>query len=237
MNRDEIVAELFRMQDRNYAAMQARIIPTMEPERIIGVRTPDLRAFARALSGDEGAEAFLAALPHPYFDEMQLHAFMISLEKDFDKCLAEVEAFLPYIDNWATCDQLSPKAFKKEPEKLLPYLRTWLRSERTYTVRFAIGMLMQHFLDERFRPEYAELVASVRSEEYYVRMMVAWYFATALAKQYEASLPYLEEKRLEPWTHNKAIQKSTESYRLTEEQKRYLRTLKVGKAKNGSPER
>ena len=237
MDRDEIVAELFRMRDRKYAAMQARIIPTMEPERIIGVRTPDLRAFARVLSGDEGAEAFLASLPHPYFDEMQLHAFMISLEKDFDKCLAEVEAFLPYIDNWATCDQLSPKAFKKEPEKLLPHLRTWFRSERTYTVRFAIGMLMQHFLDERFRPEYAELVASVRSEEYYVRMMVAWYFATALAKQYEASLPYLEEKRLEPWTHNKAIQKSTESYRITEEQKRYLRSLKVGKAKSGSPDR
>ena len=237
MNRDEIVAELFRMQDTKYAAMQAKIIPTMEPARIIGVRTPDLRAFARVLSGDEGAEAFLADLPHPYFDEMQLHAFVISLEKDFDKCLARVEAFLPYIDNWATCDQLSPKVFKKEPERLLPHIRRWIRSERTYTVRFAIGMLMQHFLDERFRPEYAELAASVRSEEYYVRMMVAWYFATALAKQYDASLPYLEEKRLEPWTHNKAIQKGVESYRLTEEQKRYLRTLKVGKAKNGISDR
>ncbi len=231
MNREEIVAELFRMRDKAYAAMQAKIIPTMEPDRIIGVRTPELRAFAKALSGEEGAEAFLADLPHPFFDEMQLHAFLISLEKDFDKCLAEMEAFLPHIDNWATCDQLSPRAFKKEPEKLLPHIRKWLRSEKPYTVRFAIGMLMQHFLDERFRPEYAVLVASVRSEEYYVRMMAAWYFATALAKQYEASLPYLEEKRLEAWTHNKAIQKSVESYRLTEEQKGYLRTLKVGKAK------
>ncbi|MBR4703522.1 MAG: DNA alkylation repair protein [Oscillospiraceae bacterium] len=231
MNRDEIVAELFRMQDMKYAAMQAKIIPTLEPDRIIGVRTPELRAFAKVLSDEEGAEAFLAALPHPYFDEMQLHAFVISLEKDFDKCLAEVEAFLPYIDNWATCDQLSPKAFKKEPEKLLPHIRRWIRSEKPYTVRFALGMLMQHFLDERFRPEYAELAASVRSEEYYVCMMAAWYFATALAKQYEAALPYLEEQRLEPWTHNKAIQKSIESYRLTEEQKRHLRTLKVGKAK------
>jgi 3-methyladenine DNA glycosylase AlkD len=237
MDRKEIAAELFRMRDGKYAAMQAKLIPTLEPDRIIGVRTPDLRAFARALSGDEGAKAFLSDLPHPYFEEMQLHAFVISLEKDFDKCLAQVKAFLPYLDNWATCDQLSPKAFKNEPERLLPYLRTWIRSEKPYTVRFAIGMLMEHFLDERFRPEYAELVASVRSEEYYVRMMAAWYFATALAKRYDSALPYLEEKRLDAWTHNKTIQKSVESYRITEEQKRHLRTLKVGKAKNGISDR
>jgi 3-methyladenine DNA glycosylase AlkD len=156
---------------------------------------------------------------------------VISLEKDFDKCIAEVEAFLPFIDNWATCDQLSPKAFKKEPEKLLTYIQTWIKSDKTYTVRFAIGMLMQHFLDERFDTKYADMVAEVRSEEYYVNMMIAWYFATALAKQYEAVLPYLQEKRLADWTHNKAIQKSVESFRITPEQKEYLKTLKVKKSK------
>ena len=152
---------------------------------------------------------------------------MISLEKEFDKCIEEVEAFLPFVDNWATCDQLSPKAFKKEPEKLLPYIQAWIRSDKTYTVRFAIGMLMQHFLDERFDTKYADMVAEVRSEEYYVNMMIAWYFATALAKQYEAVLPYLKEKRLDDWVHNKAIQKSVESYRITDEQKAYLKTLKI----------
>ena len=227
MNRDEIVAELFRMQDKDYAIMQAKIIPTVDADRIIGVRTPALRAFAKKLYKDTDIDAFLAGAPHQYFDEDQLHAFVISLEKDFGKCMAEVDAFLPFIDNWATCDQLSPKAFKKEPEKLLPYIRSWIKSGRTYTVRFAIGMLMQHYLDERFDREYADMVAEVRSEEYYVNMMIAWYFATALAKQYESALPYLEERKLADWVHNKAIQKSVESYRITDEQKAYLRTLKV----------
>ena len=227
MNRDEIVAELFRMQDKDYAVMQAKIIPTVDADRIIGVRTPALRAFAKKLYKDTDIDEFLAGAPHQYFDEDQLHAFVISLEKDFDKCMAEVDAFLPFIDNWATCDQLSPKAFKKEPEKLLPYIRVWIKSDRTYTIRFAIGMLMQHFLDERFDREYADMVAEVRSEEYYVNMMIAWYFATALAKQYESALPYLEERKLADWVHNKAIQKSVESYRITDEQKAYLRTLKV----------
>ena len=227
MNRDEIVAELLRLRDEKYARMQVRILPTVKPDRIIGVRTPELRAMARGLSREQETETFLRDLPHPYFDEDQLHAFVISLEKDFDRCLARVEAFLPFIDNWATCDQLSPKAFRKEPEKLLPSIQTWIRSERTYTVRFAIGMLMQHFLDERFDPAYPELVAGVRSQEYYVNMMIAWYFATALAKQYERVLPYLEEKRLPPWVHNKTIQKSVESNRITEKQKAYLKTLRV----------
>ena len=227
MNRDEIVAELFRMQDKDYALMQAKIIPTVAADRIIGVRTPALRAFAKKLYKDTDIDAFLAGAPHQYFDEDQLHAFVISLEKDFGKCMAEVDAFLPFIDNWATCDQLSPKAFKKEPEKLLPYIRVWIKSDRTYTIRFAIGMLMQHYLDERFDREYADMVAEVRSEEYYVNMMIAWYFATALAKQYELVLPYLEEKKLADWVHNKAIQKSVESYRISDEQKAYLRTLKV----------
>ena len=227
MDKKEIAAELFRLQDLNYAAMQVRIIPTVAADRIIGVRTPALRALAKELAGSPEAAAFLASLPHRYFDEDQLHAFVISLEKDFDTCVAQVEAFLPYIDNWATCDQLSPKAFKKTPEKLLPYIRKWIRSDRVYTVRFAIGMLMQHFLDERFDPACAERVAAVRSEEYYINMMIAWYFATALAKQYDRILPYIEGQKLSKWTHNKTIQKAVESYRISPEQKEYLRSLKV----------
>ena len=186
MNRDEIVAELFRLQDKKYAEMQTRIIPTVQPDRIIGVRTPELRTFAGKLYRDEGKDSFLQSLPHRYFDEDQLHAFLISLEKDFDKCVRETERFLPFIDNWATCDQLSPKAFGKEPEKLLPYIRKWIGSDRVYTVRFAVGMLMQHFLDRRFSPVYTDMVAALRSEEYYINMMIAWYFATALAKQYDS---------------------------------------------------
>lgn len=227
MNRDEIVTELFRMRDADYALLQANIIPTVAADRIIGVRTPALRAFAKALYKDRDKEDFLSCTPHQYFDENQLHAFVISLEKDFDKCIAEVDAFLPFIDNWATCDQLSPKAFKREPEKLLQYIQSWIKSDQTYTVRFAIGMLMQHFLDERFEAGYADMVAEVRSEEYYINMMIAWYFATALAKQYERTVPYLEGRRLDGWVHNKAIQKSVESYRITDEQKAYLKTLKV----------
>ena len=227
MNREEIEAELFRLQDKKYASFHAKLIPTVEAERIIGVRTPALRSFAKRLAKDEDTVLFLECLPHQYYDENQLHAFVISLEKDFYKCVEEVEAFLPFIDNWATCDQLSPKAFKKEPEKLLPYIYTWIRSDKVYTVRFAIGMLMQHFLGERFHPKYADMVAAVRSDEYYINMMIAWYFATALAKQYTSILPYLEEKKLDNWTHNKTIQKCVESNRISTEQKAYLKTLRI----------
>ena len=217
MNKDEIVAELYRLQDKKYASFQAKLIPTVETDRIIGVRTPELRTFARKLAKDKDIVSFLTSLPHQYFDEDQLHAFVISLEKDFDKCIAKTETFLPFIDNWATCDQFSPKAFKKEPEKILPYIHTWIKSDKVYTVRFAIGMLMQHFLDERFEPKYADMVAAIRSEEYYINMMIAWYFATALAKQYVSILPYLEGKKLDDWTHNKAIQKSKDSNRISAE--------------------
>ena len=230
MKRDEIVEELFKLRDDKYAAMQAKIIPTIDEERIIGVRTLELRAFAKDLQHDEDVDVFLENLPHQYFDENQLHAFVISLEKDFDKCLTEVEEFLPFVDNWATCDQLSPNVFKKDPERLLSHICKWITSDRVYTIRFAIGMLMKCFLDEKFRLEYADMVASVKSEEYYINMMRAWYFATALAKQYDRVLPYLEEKRLDDWTHNKTIQKCVESYRITPEQKEYLKTLKVGRA-------
>ncbi len=221
------MAELFRLQDQDYAMLQRKIIPNVPSDRLIGVRTPALRAFAKTLYTDPDRDAFLSLVPHQYFEENQLHAFVISLEKDFDKCIGEVEAFLPFVDNWATCDQLLPTAFKKAPERLLPSVYAWLQSDRTYTIRFAIGMLMQHFLDERFETKYADMVAEIRSEEYYVNMMTAWYFATALAKQYELVLPYLEERRLSPWVHNKTIRKSVESYRITDEQKAYLRTLKI----------
>ena len=227
--KDRVAEELFKLRDPKYAEGQKHIIPTVDPARLIGVRTPALRDFAKKMYKEGDYEDFLKDLPHPYFDEDQVHAFLISLEKDFDRCAACVEDFLPYIDNWATCDQLSPKAFRKNPEKLLPFIRKWVKSDRTYTIRFGVGMLMQHFLGDNFSTEYCDMVAGIRSEEYYVNMMRAWYFATALAKQYDAVLPYIEEKRLDDWTHNKAIQKSIESYRITDEQKAYLRTLKVGK--------
>ena len=222
-----ITQHLFELQDTKYRDFQGKLIPTIKPDTIIGVRTPDLRKYAKELYKQPEAQAFLAELPHQWFDENQLHAFILSEEKDFDTCIAQVEAFLPYIDNWATCDQLSPKAFKKKPELLLPHIKKWLKSKRTYTVRFAIGMLMQHFLDEHFDPAYLKQVAAVRSQEYYINMMVAWYFATALAKQYDAALPYIEQKKLPAWTHNTTIQKAVESYRITDGQKTYLRTKKV----------
>lgn len=231
MGRSEIVEELYRLQDREYASFQAKLIPSIDAEKMIGVRTPALRAFAKKLAGQDGTEKFLNDLPHEYFEENQVHAFIVALEKDFTKCMAQTEMFLPYIDNWATCDQFSPKVFQKNPEKLLGYIKKWLASGQTYVVRFAIGMLMQHFLDESFAPEYPEMVANVRSDEYYIKMMIAWYFATALAKQYDLVLPYIERKRLDDWTHNKAIQKSIESYRITPEQKIYLKTLKTSAGK------
>ena len=188
---------------------------------------PALRALAKEYGKREDVDAFLTNLPHAYFDEDQLHAFLLEGVKDFDRCMDAVEDFLPYVDNWATCDQLSPKVFRKDKAKLLERIKVWLKSDRTYTVRFAIGMLMQHFLDSDFDPAYPEMVAKIRSDEYYIDMMIAWYFATALAKQWDAVVPYLRERRLEPWTHNKAIQKAIESRRITAEQKEYLRSLKV----------
>ncbi len=228
---EEIRKRLFFLQDEPYKTFQAKLIPTIRPETIIGVRTPALRKLAKELSKDPDNIVFLEDLPHRYFDENQLHAFLISEIKEFEKCLEQTETFLPFINNWATCDQLSPKVFKKHRQELPAHIHTWIRSEDTYTVRFGIGMLMQHFLDEDFDPAYPELVARIRSEEYYINMMIAWYFATALAKQYDAILPYIEQKRLAPWTHNKAIQKARESYRVLAEQKEYLKGLKIKKQK------
>ncbi len=223
---EQIRTTLFTMQDIPYRDFQSKLIPNVAAEAFIGVRTPELRKYAKHLVKEEGVEAFLQDLPHRYFDENQLHAFIISEIKDFDRCMDETERFLPYVDNWATCDQLSPKVFKKHRTELLRHIRVWITSDKTYTIRFGTGMLMQHFLDEDFDSEYPELAARIRSDEYYVNMMIAWYFATALAKQYTSILPYIEKNRLDRWTHNKAVQKALESYRITPEQKDYLKTLK-----------
>ncbi|MBO5622838.1 MAG: DNA alkylation repair protein, partial [Butyrivibrio sp.] len=205
---------------------QSGLIPDIEKDYFIGVRTPELRKLAKKFSKREDIGEYLLELPHRYFDENQIHAFIIAEIKDYDECLKYLTAFLPYINNWATCDQMSPKVFKKEKEKLLVQIREWIGSEQTYTVRFAIKMLMEHFLGESFDKSYADMVAQVTSKEYYVKMMIAWYFATALAKNYEEVLPFIENRRLEKWTHNKAIQKSVESYRILPWQKEYLKSLK-----------
>lgn len=228
--RNDILNEFEQLKDETYAQFQAKLIPTIDSKSIVGVRTPELRKMAKTYAKKAECVEFLNALPHTYFEENQLHSFIVSLDKDFDSCIKRVIEFLPYIDNWATCDQLSPKIFNKEKEQLLPYIDGWLQSEHTYTVRFGIGVLMAHFLDESFVEAYAQKVVEIKSEEYYVNMMRAWYFATALAKQYKYIVPIIEEKKLDDWTHNKTIKKATESYRIAEEQKVYLRTLKVPKS-------
>lgn len=224
---EDIRKELYELQDVAYRDFQSGLIPNIPKEYFIGVRTPELRRLAKNVAKRDNVDEFLNELPHTTFDENQLHAFIISDIKDYDKCMAEVEKFLPYVDNWATCDQMSPKVFKKNREALFTHISEWIVSDKTYTVRFAIGMLMSHFLDEDFDVMYLDMVAGVRSEEYYINMMIAWYYATALAKQYEAALPYIEDRRLDKWTHNKAIQKAVESRRITDEQKEYLKGLKV----------
>ena len=224
---EEIREELFRLQDEKYRDFQIKLMPTVDPDTAIGVRTPALRKLAKQMIKREDIGEFLQALPHQYFDENQLHAFAVSEIKDYEKCLEEVNRFLPYADNWATCDQMSPKVFRKHKEELLSEIRKWIRSEHTYTVRFGLGMLMQHYLDGDFDPAYPELAAGIHSEEYYINMMIAWYFATALAKQYETVIPYIEQRRLDVWVHNKTIQKSVESYRISPEHKEYLKSLKI----------
>ncbi len=230
MLKEEIIENLFQMQDTKYREMQLKTIPSLDPERIIGVRTPELRQYAKELSGRPEIGEFLSDLPHKYFEEDQLQAFIISGIKDYESCMKELESFLPYVNNWATCDQMSPKVFKKHRPEMLTHVKKWLRSKETYTIRFGVGMLMEHFLNEDFDVAYPELVSKLRSEEYYVNMMIAWYFATALAKQYESILPFIEQRKLDTWTHNKAIQKAIESYRITPDQKEYLRSLKIKKS-------
>ena len=222
-----IIHELFKLQDLQYRDFAIKLIPTVNPATVIGVRTPALRSFAKQLKGTETASVFISNLPHKYYDENQLHAFILSEMKDYGLCIEAVDRFLPWIDNWATCDQLSPKIFKKYLIELPDPVMRWIQSDHCYTVRFAIGMLMKYFLDGAFDLKYPIYISKMRSDEYYINMMIAWYFATALAKQYDHILPFLEQKLLAHWTHNKAIQKAVESYRLTNDQKTYLKTLKL----------
>lgn len=224
---EKVHRSLFELQDIKYKAFQCKLMPTVNPDTVIGVRTPELRKLAKKFSNLPEASTFLSILPHAYYEENNLHGFLIETIKDYDTAIAAVEAFLPYIDNWATCDSMSPRVFKNNLPALYQKIVIWLTSDQTYTVRFGIGMLMRFYLDDHFQPEILELVARIRSEEYYVNMMIAWYFATALVKQYDAALPYIQEHRLEKWTHNKAIQKAVESYRISQETKAYLRTLKI----------
>ena len=222
----EIQELLFQLRDEKYQKFQSSLIPTIEKETMIGVRTPYLKKEAKKLAKRKEAEDFLKNLPHAYFEENQLHAFLIAGICDMEECLHRVNAFLPFINNWATCDQLNPVIFKSHKVRLLASCREWLQAKEEYTVRFGIKMMMDHFLEEEFLKEYAGMIAGITRQEYYIKMMIAWYFATALAKQYEHILPYFEENKLELWVHNKAIQKAVESHRITDEKKEYLKTLR-----------
>ena len=231
MNQEEMIRDvrkrLFEMQDTGYRDFHARLVPTVEKEKIIGIRTPILRKFAKEFGKTERSEMFLKVLPHQYYEENNLHGLLIEQIKDYPTLIGELNRFLPCIDNWATCDLLTVRVVKKHLDTFTEEVERWLASDHTYTIRFGIGMLMRYYLEEHFSLEYPEKVAKICSKEYYVNMMRAWYFATALAKQYEAIFPFLEEKRLDAWTHNKTIQKAIESYRITQEQKAYLRTLRI----------
>lgn len=224
---NELQQHLFGMRDAAYAAFIAKLTPGFPPSHFIGVRVPLLRTIARSFAKEEAAsQSFLSHLPHSYYEEDMLHGMLISLVKDYDRCLDLIDRFLPYVDNWAVCDTLSPKVFAKHKAQLLENILRWSSSSHTYTCRFGLRMLMTHFLDDSFSADFLEIPATIRSEEYYVKMMVAWFFATALAKQWEATLPYLENRQLDPWTHRKTIQKAIESYRIPPERKDYLRTLR-----------
>ena len=226
---ESIQSKLLSMQDTAYRDFNAKLIPTVDPKHMIGIRTPLLRKFAKDLFKTEPkqAAAFMQTLPHRYFEENNLHAFIIETIKDFTTAITETERFLPFIDNWATCDLFAPPLFKKHPDEVYQKILLWIRSPHTYTVRYAINLLLSNYLDDRFKPEMLELVASVKSEEYYINMVIAWYFSFALIKQYDAALPYIKQQRLTPFIHNKTIQKAIESRRIAPEVKAYLRTLKV----------
>lgn len=226
-NENVLLKALFEKQDLDFKAFQSKLIPTVNPETIIGVRTPELRKIAKEFSKTPESEIFMQTLPHRYFEENNVHGFLISAMKDYSSVIKSLNSFLPYIDNWAACDLLSPKIFGRHRKELYTEIQKWIKSSHTYTVRFAIGMLMSFYLGENYEDIYSQLVSSVKSEEYYINMMIAWYFATALAKNWDEAVPYLQEKKLSKWTHNKTIQKAVESFRITPEQKAYLRTLKI----------
>ena len=219
----DIQKTLFSMQDTEYRDFHAKLMPNIDKSRIIGVRVPQIRALAKKIKNDAGD--FLENLPHKYYEENNLHAFLIAEIADFDECIKKLNAFLPYVDNWATCDSMKPKCFKKNRKKLLPEIEKWLKSKHEYTVRFGILMLMTHFLDEDFDEKYLERVSKIKSDKYYINMMIAWYFQTALSKKWENAIKYFENHTLSDWVHKKAIQKARESYRMTAEQKEYLKNL------------
>lgn len=220
---EEIQKHLFELQDMAYRDFHSRLMPDIDKETVIGIRVPVLRKYAKSIAGTEPAEKFIKELPHCYYEENNLHMMLITGIKDYARCLTEIERFLPYIDNWATCDFPAPKCFEDHKEELLPVIKRWIASSETYTIRYGIGMLMRLYLDEDFDPEYVRLAVGVKSDEYYVNMMIAWYMATALAKQWDAVIPYIEEHRMSDWVHRKTIQKAVESYRITDEQKKYLK--------------
>ena len=218
--------ELFGLQDLKYKEFHQKLMPTVNPDKVIGIRTPVLRKFAKEFSKKAEAEAFIKNLPHKYYEEDNLHAFLLEEIKDYKALIKELNIFLPFVDNWATCDMMRPKILKNHKNELPEDIKRWLKSEDTYTIRFAVNCLMNHYLEEDFKPEYLHWVKNIKSEEYYINMVRAWYFATALAKQYDEAVKILENNALDKWTHNKTIQKAVESYRITEEQKAYLKSLK-----------
>ena len=217
---------LLKVKDDKYKEFQAKLVPNIPPENIIGIRTPEMRKIAKEVFESKDRDLFLNDLPHKYYEENLIHFFVISMIKDFDECIKRVEEFLPYVDCWPVSDQATPKSFRKNHDKLLPYIKKWIKSKHIYTARFGIRMLMNEYLDNDFKKEYLDLVAAVKGEDYYLKMMVAWYFATALAKRYDETVPYFEKHVLSDWTHKKAIQKAIESYRVSDEHKKYLSSLR-----------
>lgn len=221
-----VYERLLEVKDDKYKEFQAKLVPNISPDVIIGVRTPQMRNVAKEVFKSEEKDEFLSQLPHKYYEENLVHFFIISMIKDFDSCVKKVEEFLPYVDCWPVSDQATPKSFKKNHEKLLPYIKKWIASDHVYTSRFGIRMLMNEFLGDDFKKEYLKLVAAKKGDDYYLKMMVAWYFATALAKQYDEAVKYIEERKLDEWVHKKAIQKAVESYRVTDEHKEYLKSFR-----------
>lgn len=225
--KENITELLFMLQDEKYKKFTSSLTPSVSESSVIGVRVPTLRALSKKLKGTEVADEFMSFLPHSYIEENHLHGYLIEFERDFGTCIKKLEAFLPYIDNWATCDTVRPKVFKKHKAELFPYIEKWIKSEHTYTVRYAIGLLLSFYLDDDFDAQHLLMVSKIKSEEYYINMIIAWYFATALAKQFDSTIPYIENRVLDKWTHNKTIQKACESYRVNNSVKAYLRTLKI----------
>ena len=225
----EIQKELFSLQDKEYMKFSSKLTPNVPEDTIIGVRIPEIRKLAKKLVKNNEYEDFLKELPHKYYDENLLHGAIISESKNFENCIESLDSFLPFVDNWAVCDTISPKIFKKHKKELIEKIKEWSQSDKTYTCRFGVEMLMTHFLDEDFKKEYLEMVANIHSEEYYVKMVIAWFFATALAKQWDYAVIYLENNRLDVWVHNKTIQKARESLRISMEKKEYLKKLRRGK--------